>query len=321
MKGFRWLIWIMVNGCFLNSNAQQVDIHAKVDKQEIMIGDQFHLDLYAKYDPQKYYVQFPVIPDTIHQFECIRREKPDTNSDRNQSMIRQRITWSHFDSGLWVLPSFQVRVQPKNGDSAFNVMTDSFLIKVNTLAVDTSKPFKPIMGIRAAKKPMTEYLTYFLLGLILITVIIVIIWLAIKRYKKYHSQKQMKPEEPVLTPYERALKGLQQLQSEAGYLQGEEKNFHTGITDVLRRYLDEQFGMDTMEKTSTEIMQSVKRQKALANARQSLRQVLETADIVKFAKATLSREEHEHSLELAREVVQESYRKLQQQTTTDRVHS
>jgi hypothetical protein len=67
--------------------------------------------------------------------------------------------------------------------------------------------------------------------------------------------------------------------------------------------------MDVFEKTSSELMQQIKKQKALSNSRQAVRSIFETADLVKFAKNKPSEEEHLQSMELAREIILESYKK------------
>jgi hypothetical protein len=79
---------------------------------------------------------------------------------------------------------------------------------------------------------------------------------------------------------------------------------------VVRNYLEEQFGLDCLDKTSSEIIQQVKRIKALATSRQPLRTIFEVADMVKFAKSKPTLDEHEQSLVLAEEFILESYKRI-----------
>ncbi|GBL34420.1 hypothetical protein EMGBS15_00150 [Filimonas sp.] len=113
----------------------------------------------------------------------------------------------------------------------------------------------------------------------------------------------------ILLPHEKALQSLERIDKQQLWQSGLDKQYHTLLSDVVRLYLEEQFNMDCFEKTSAEIIQQVKKVKALSTSRQSLRTIFETADMVKFAKGQPYPEEHIQSMELAIDVINESYKK------------
>ncbi len=115
----------------------------------------------------------------------------------------------------------------------------------------------------------------------------------------------------------KALQSLERIEDEQLWQSGLDKQYHTILTDVVRLYLEEQFNMDCFEKTSAEIIQQVKKIKALSTSRQSLRTIFETADMVKFAKGQPVPEEHIQSMELAKDVINESYKKIKPIINTD----
>lgn len=296
--------------------AQQVDVRAKTDKQNIQLGDAIQLDISATYDPQRFIVRFPQVPDSMNGFEIVRREKPDTIFKREINEYHQRYIITHFDSGRWNIPSFTFEIESKTGQASEVKRTDSLWIDVSAPLVDTSKPFKPITDVRGAERPWQDIALEIGAYVLIFLALVMLFYFGWRKYKAWKEAKSKLSEAPILTPYEVALQQLQKIKEEALFEQGELKTYYTQLTDVLRHYLEQQFGIDSLEKTSSEIMHDVKKHKALANVRSSLRQVLESADMVKFAKGTPSAEEHLHYLELTTEVVKESYKKYQNQQTT-----
>lgn len=309
----RSIITLIFIGIAALSMAQHVDVRARVDKERIQIGDPIQLDVVATYDPQRFVVHFPQIPDTFNGFEITRREKPDTVFKREINEYHQRFTLTHFDSGRWQLPSFSFDVASKQGDATQVQKTDSAWIEVGVPHVDTAQPFKPITDIRGAERPWQDIALEIAAYVLLFAAMLVLIIWGWKKYKRWKAEKNKISPAPILTPFEQAMKELDRIKQEAMYEQGELKLYYTQLTDVLRSYLDKQFGIDSFEKTTSEIMQVVKKHKALANSRQALRDILESADMVKFAKGTPSAEQHMEYHTLTSEVIKESYKKYQNQ--------
>src|SRR5690606_36569190 len=90
---------------------------------------------------------------------------------------------------------------------------------------------------------------------------------------------------PVVLPaHVRAVNELDKLKSEKIWLQGREKEFYSRLTDILRRYIYEREGINAMEMTSGEILNSVRQISEVDSVYENLKQILTTADLVKFAK-------------------------------------
>ncbi|MDE5845949.1 MAG: cell wall anchor protein, partial [Muribaculaceae bacterium] len=65
---------------------------------------------------------------------------------------------------------------------------------------------------------------------------------------------------------------------------GMEKEYFTQLTDILRDYLYARFGINAMEMTSRQIMQTLADQADVKEKRSYVRKILDVADFVKFAK-------------------------------------
>src|SRR2546423_6891782 len=85
------------------SVAQKISVHASVDKNKIILGEQFHLTLQAQF-PSGSVMQFFKI-DSIPHFEIAERKKIDTNNT-NGINLQQVLTLTSFDSGHWMIPAF-----------------------------------------------------------------------------------------------------------------------------------------------------------------------------------------------------------------------
>ena len=294
----------------LVSLAQPVQAEAKTVQKNITIGDQIALELLAKFNPLTHRVQFPIIADTFNHFEKIELSKTDTLIKGDISIVTQTVYITNFDSGLWTIPALPFSIQPIQGDTPFTILSNPIQIQVQTISVDTSKPFKPIMAVREATLPIKQLLMYALIGLvILIGIILGIIYLIKKSRNKNKKPIQTKTEITLL-PHEKALQQLNEIESKELWQQGQEKLYYTEITDTIRTYLEEQFAMDCFEKTTSELIQQVKKQRILNPFRQPLRDLFQLADMVKFAKGQPTEQEHEQTLLHAKEFILASYKKI-----------
>lgn len=86
---------------------------------------------------------------------------------------------------------------------------------------------------------------------------------------------------PPLSPRARAVAALLQIQSE----QFAPYEFGVRISDILRRYVDEAYGIRAVSATSLEFLESIRDNPRFSDAeRASLREFLEAVDLIKFAR-------------------------------------
>ena len=75
----------------------------------------------------------------------------------------------------------------------------------------------------------------------------------------------------------------------------------------MRTYLDERFGIEAMEMTSGEIIEQLRKEEDQSKI-EELRELLETADLVKFAKHSALLNERDRNLESVVEFIQSTKR-------------
>jgi hypothetical protein len=101
------------------------------------------------------------------------------------------------------------------------------------------------------------------------------------------------------------MKEIEQIKADKMVSSENSKEYYTKLTDTLRKYIEERYGFNAMEMTSSEIidrLMSTKDQKSL----DELRQLFITADLVKFAKYSTLINENDANLVNAIEFINQT---------------
>jgi hypothetical protein len=234
-----------------------------------------------------------------------------TDLGNNRIQINRDLIIQSFDSGMWIIKPIPYVV---NGDTAY---CNQLTLKV--LPVDVSK-MKDIHDIKPVEDVpfnlldwLPDYWWAWLLGLLLITG-------GIWAYRKYYKKgiNPLRPGKKRLPPYEEAMINLQNLKAAQLWQQGKEKEYFTGLTDILRVYIDRRFHINAVEMTSSQIIETLKRNDETRAVNEQLEMILEVADIVKFANARPLADDNEVAYRRAVNFVEET-RPIEQPETKEEV--
>ncbi len=288
------LLCLSVNLC----DAQPA-IQSSVDKREILIGEQFSLTIKAGFSPTDYKLQWPVLPDSMAHFEVLSRRVDSLYSNQQLSGFIQTITFTSFDSGKWVLPSFLLTIDRVGHDSTFHLFTDSVPVTVSFSASDTTQQLRDIKPIREVEtiNPIWYWLGG---GVVLAAVIALLIWWW-KRKRKIKAD----PFQSNLSAYDEAIKELKKL---AGYnlaIREEVKMFHSQLAAIFKQYLSRIYQKPYLSKTTREILLLLKEQQVEDQLLNKVLISLHYGDAVKFAKYFPPVSESEHCMKLVEELVEE----------------
>ena len=97
---------------------------------------------------------------------------------------------------------------------------------------------------------------------------------------------------------------LQNLKQRQLWQNGQEKEYFTGLTDILRVYIDRRFHVNAVEMTSTEIIATLKQNDETRAVNEQLSMILEVADFVKFAGARPLADDNEMAFQRALQFVE-----------------
>jgi hypothetical protein len=149
-----------------------------------------------------------------------------------------------------------------------------------------------------------KYLKQFWWAILLFLAIIATLVYFLAFYKKGRKPTffKVKPDEPA---HVIALEKLESIRKEKIWSRGQIKEFHVQVTDVIREYLENRFGIQAIEMTSSEILDITSCTTGINDTDQmKLRQILEIADAVKFAKYQALQNENDLSLRNSFEFVE-----------------
>src|SRR5690554_4956581 len=127
----------------------------------------------------------------------------------------------------------------------------------------------------------------YLIALLLCIVAGIATYFIIKRVQS----KNLTEEDLYKTPLEKVTKRLQLIDAKRLVINGEVKTYYSEMTDVIRDYIEEVFEIPAKESTTSELIQhllqtiKVKKIKLSKETVNDLKRVLQTADLVKFAKS------------------------------------
>ena len=272
--------------------AQQTLIDVSIDSAAILIGEQTVLHLTVTTDNGKNVI-LPIPNDTLMTgVEVLNIAKADTTLiDNNRLLIKQDILVTSFDSSLYLLPPFKVI------DQTDTIYSNQVALKVSTIPVNIDKPDE-FNDIKDTWDPPFVLADYYLLiyGVLFACFLICLIGYILKRLRNRQSIIPFKKQEPKLPPFEMAMKELDEIKQQKLWQQGRNKEYYTLLTDTLRKYMVNRFGINAMEMTSGEILELIRLESEANSSYNSLKQILELADFVKFAKLHPLPDENELSL-------------------------
>jgi len=271
---------------------QRVSVKASIDSSDLWIGEQtmYHIEVSG---PASLHYIFPTfLGDTlITGLEILNRGKLDTvsiNSERIELKTDYLIT--SFDSGLYYIPPVKIL-------AGTDTIESNYLgIKVMTYDIDTTKiKERDIKGVQQPPFVLSDYLLEACLFLLLYAFILLIIWLYLRKKFPILKGESVAPES-LLPAHVVAIMELDRLKSEKIWKFGKNKKYYTELTNILRKYIERRFQFNALEMTTEEILTLFKRDKTTQSVYQNLSQILQLADLVKFAKFEPLESENELSM-------------------------
>lgn len=272
------LLWSMVSCQW--SNAQSVSATLRADSTQILIGDYLNVHLTVK-TSNNIAVAFPTGNDTLGNLEVVSASKVDSTIDGSNKIFSQLYTISAYDSGDYHAGPIKIYFKNSAGELD-SILSNDIPIRVNTLDVDTTKPFKAIKAPFNVSYSWQEFIYYIVAGivLLLILVIAILLWRSSKKPQPIIVERP-KPKTPA---HIWARTELKKLEEEKIWQSHDVKLYYSRLTDILRLYVEYRYGWYAMESTTEEIQTEIENYNLKEKAKENLLAILRSADLVKFAK-------------------------------------
>ncbi len=289
--------------------AQQVEVEGKVADTKVQVGKPFTLDLSLKV-PYGWFVEWnDFAQDTLsEQIDILKRGNVERTADADSNVIvKQQLTLMTFDTGQIVLPSVGLKYAKSFDDPMrLEAFTDPVRLYATTMAVDTTLAYKPIVEPLAAPITMKEVFPW-ILAVLLAMLLGLGIWLFLRRRKTRVDEDGNVIKGPVIPPYDKAVDELKRLREEKMWQSGKVKEYFSSLTDIAREYIEGQFGLNAVEMTTDDILDEIKPLHFPKETYNKLKDTMEVADLVKFAKYSASTLESDTALGNMTDFVNESY--------------
>lgn len=278
MKRFAFLIALIISALQISA---QVQVEASIDSIQIFVGEQVHVTLSATAKEQSK-VEFPQFKPTEYitpGIEVLGAEELETKQQDNGFVTRQMVyTMTSFDDTLYYIPPMKVKIDGKPYESK------SLALKVLTIEVDTTNvdQFFGPKDVQDNPFQWSDWSLSFWLSVLFLVLLAVV----------YYLYLRLRDNKPIIThirivkrllPHQKALQQIEQIKADKMVSSENSKEYYTKLTDTLRKYIEERYGFNAMEMTSSEIIDHLMATQD-ESALSELRHLFLTADLVKFAK-------------------------------------
>ena len=262
---------------------------AKLDTNAILIGEQINFSISNTISETEVWPTYDTF--LVEGIEIIKEGKLDTSDN----LISQNFIITAWDSGSYYIRPIAFSATSK---------TQGLLLNVQTIILEEDAELKDI------KQPMEAPIGWsdiwpWLLGIVLLILIAYIL----KKYV-FTKKEALKIEKPkVIIPADIiALKELITLEKAKIWQEGKIKEYHSSLSEIVRRYTEERFQFIALELTTDEIIDELK-SKLNQEQIQNLKTLLQRADLAKFAKSKPIESENTESMVLAKNFVKNTKQK------------
>jgi hypothetical protein len=258
----------------------------------MLIGDQRLLHLNVK-GPTNF------VPDTISfaAWQKLGVETLSRQTWQNQGSegYHQMVKIAAFDTGYLRLPPLLLPFQSDQGiDTTFS---NDLVLEVSGITIDSTglAPIKPILREPFTFRDAMPYIIALIVGVLVIGLIFL--------RKKKSTPPPVIIEVPI-PPDEIAMTDLEKLRTKKLWQAGKIKEYQSELTHIVRAYIEARYRVPALESTTSEILEFYQLKELDKALHQDLNQILNIADLIKFAKARPEIGVHEEFMQKAESFVQ-----------------
>jgi hypothetical protein len=294
------LVFIFLAGFLFSAKntSAQITVKTSVDKNNILIGQQINFRVSTTMPDNTYRLSWFSIPDSIGNFNVITTNKIDSNFTNGNLNFSQDIVLTSFDSGHQVIPPLTLTAATLDGDSTFNVYSDSVAIDVTYSPTDSIMPFHDIKNIIEVKKTFPWW-AWMLVGLGVILLIVLILFL----FKYFKKEKETTIFESKLSPYDEAMQSLTDLEKDNLPEQNKFKEYHSRLSDIFKRYLSRKTNTYQLHLTTDELLIELNGLDLSKELISNFANCLRMGNAVKFARYIPPAYENEKCLVQTKEMI------------------
>ncbi len=281
-----------------------VAVSTRVSPDPSSIGDVIELEVVTAF-PRGITVNLPIGLkfDPLHLVSVDQSEPEPTGEGLRKTF---RIELQYFDVGDSQIPSFPLTYVTGEGEvQTLTVPARAF--RVESLLANEADPQRkgedPPISIEYPNR-LAEAIIYTTFATL---VVALLAWLGWRRYRR---REKPVVEMPPVPPHERARAELEGLAGED--LPGQERwqEYYLRLTEIARAYVEGRFEIEALDRTTDELrLELLRARETLAPIDPTeLVRFLQSADLVKFARAIASESEATASMQFVHDMVDRTTR-------------
>jgi hypothetical protein len=304
LRGGIFLFFLLMQ-TFVSAQETPSRAFSILDSNVVTIGDKVVFHVGVEYDLSARVIStMPDMPIDTSKFAPIDLGQWGTEKMRLPTYGRT-IVFQAFDTGLYQIPSVVFTLAAANG-VVTTVQSPTMLLTVNNPngidALLSPIDIKPIVATKwTFEEDMLPFLKEYLPYFILILALGFLAW----RYWQYRKNRDNPPvvAQIIQQPHIIAERLLAELRAKQLWQNGKTKEYYSELSHILRGYLEDQFKLPALESTTDELMTLLKKRGFDADVLGKMQNLLQTADLVKFAKVEPPTTLHDDFLTNAETVV------------------
>lgn len=276
----------------LQTSFSQIEVMA--DRDSMLIGEELSVSIRYPVANSTSSLEFYEGDSIGNGFEVLEIKATDTINGK----INHSFSVTNFEEGTHFIPPFTVFYGEKKW------VSQPIPVFISLMEVDTNQPFKDLKPILEDPLTTSDYMKmawnwikkFWWIVLITFLLIGVLLWLIFKKKKPAVVKEIPKPSVPA---HIIANKKLEQLEEKQLWQNGHQKEYNVELTAIIQAYISNRYQVPTAEKTSSEILHSLRFIEIGEQNKQNLKKLLTLSDLVKFAKEQPTAEDNESVLKEA----------------------
>ncbi len=285
--------FILLFSLLVSMNAMTQVTHASISQHEVTIGERVTLSYSLPlkfsenigFEPWKRFIP-AIVTDASGKSTNASSETVEILSPFKDTIIsgEEGPTWTGYyeitvwDSGAFTLPGPTISL----GTEKLQFPSVSFAGTLTPAikGVDTYDIKETFAELppQTFQEKLNSFLSHYW-WLLALVMCMLVTWFWFKR-----KNRRLKQQEIELPLYERTVQKLEEIEKKEAWKSGKIKLHYSELSFILRNYISELFGLQLLERTTLETLLILEHKLASKETHTLIRKILETSDLVKFAK-------------------------------------
>lgn len=285
-----------------------IQVTLSTDKSRMTTAERISLSLTA-FSDENISIQWPSVEQFLGQFKIFdySTAQPELD-DKNRKKTVRTYVLEPFLAGEYTIPSMKITFGKPGGNSQdknSNVLieTEELTIPVRSVLPDTRMDRKP----NDIKPPVDipQSYVFWIWAIAIVCLLLIVTIFVVIRFRK--NKKGKDAGEVRLSPHEIAFRELSNLAIPTQMEKMEIKIFYQKISDILRNYIENRFGVNAPDQTTEEFLTGMDFRNIIEPSHKPLlRNFLAQCDLVKFAEHRPGKEDIEESFNKCRHFINQT---------------